>query len=695
MAAGGAAVFGGIWILAGVQALDDTLQFSVQKPVEQVSLLPFPGPVKSSAMAMLGGVMRPLSKAGGGVIAIFLMTRGNVVPILTAASAGVAFIALLRHRRLYMAALASALNRHAVDFTAATGVPLVLDREALTVIDRGLEDADPTVAVFSLSLLEQLPPAEGTPRAVAKLRHGTPEVRAEAARVLGRLDIDPGSQPSADVLEALEGEKSGFVQASLLATLGEWRDADAERLTPFLASDDPRVRKEALVALSRGGWPETTRRIRALLAPEAPGADHAVGAAVVGALGAADFLGEVAAVVEDDAARPAALEALAALGGPAVPALAGLLRRRDLPLPVRRSVVTALASTAHADARAALLDLVDEPALGPAALTSLQRLRRDGRLDAVEPARLRSPLQTKVRRGLRYALVASTLRRRGEAEPIRFVAEELEGLTARSIYRVMRILTLSHDPTLLETVRQALSSDDVAQRSNALELLEGMLSQEESRIVIPFAETGSEGFPPDRVAGLVATGSAIRSRPLETLLDDDDWWTRALALHALGRHAEISIPGRDPEHSEDPDMIPIIERVMILKGSQLFRHFPGNDLAGIAALSEVVHLEKDQVVFEQGDAGDAFYMVVRGSIRIMRGSTELALLGTREGFGEMAILDQETRSATATAAEPTTLLRIDRDSFDRLIEQNPSVARGIYRVLTQRLRNTLAQVAAG
>jgi CRP-like cAMP-binding protein len=88
-------------------------------------------------------------------------------------------------------------------------------------------------------------------------------------------------------------------------------------------------------------------------------------------------------------------------------------------------------------------------------------------------------------------------------------------------------------------------------------------------------------------------------------------------------------------------------------------------------------------------------MVVRGGIRIMRATHELALLGPREGFGEMAILDQETRSATATAAEPTTLLKIDRDSFDRLIEQNPSVARGIYRMLTQRLRSTLAQVAAG
>jgi CRP-like cAMP-binding protein len=142
-------------------------------------------------------------------------------------------------------------------------------------------------------------------------------------------------------------------------------------------------------------------------------------------------------------------------------------------------------------------------------------------------------------------------------------------------------------------------------------------------------------------------------------------------------------------------VIPLIERVMILKGSQLFQHFPGSELAGIASLADVVHLESDQVVFEQGDAGDAFYMVVRGTVRIMRGSHELALLGAREGFGEMAILDQETRSATASAAEPTTLLRIDRDSFDALIEQNPSVARGIYRMLTRRLRNTLAQVAAG
>jgi len=141
--------------------------------------------------------------------------------------------------------------------------------------------------------------------------------------------------------------------------------------------------------------------------------------------------------------------------------------------------------------------------------------------------------------------------------------------------------------------------------------------------------------------------------------------------------------------------MPLIEKVMILKGSEFFRNFPGSELAGIAALTQVVHVQRGEVIFSQGEEGDAFYTVVHGAVHITRDTTRLATLGPREGFGEMAILDKESRSASATAAEDTTLLSLDRDSFDRVIEQNPVVARGVYRVLTERLRNTLAQVAAG
>jgi hypothetical protein len=420
-----------------------------------------------------------------------------------------------------------------------------------------------------------------------------------------------------------------------------------------------------------------------------------VAAAAIGALKRVDLLPELAGAVEDDQARPAVLRALAVMGGPAVPVLTELLLRRDLALPVRRSIVTALAEVEHPDARATLLELADEPGLGPPALTSLQRLRREASLDPVDPARLRATLEAEVRRGLRCALAAGALRTPKSGEREAFVADELEGLSMRSVYRVMRILTLSHDPDRIEAVQDALGGGDVAQRGTALELLEGTLSAEESRMIVPFIEAGADGFPPERLGALMPEKNVHSNAPLQALLDESDWWARALALHALGRDSEITVPGRAPADTERPTMIPLIERVMILKGSQLFRNLPGSDLAGIASLAEVQYLETDAVVFGQGDVGDAFYMVVRGSVRIMRGSHELAVLGPREGFGEMAILDQETRSATATAAETTTLLRIDRDSFDRLIEQNPSVARGIYRVLTQRLRSTLAQVAAG
>ncbi len=416
-----------------------------------------------------------------------------------------------------------------------------------------------------------------------------------------------------------------------------------------------RVREAAAVALGRSGWPDVGAHLRALLAPGRPAQDRVVGARAAGALRRLELLPDLAEAVHDDAVRPAALRALSTLGAPAVPALRGLLLRRELPLPMRRGIVTALAGVPHQDARDALVELIDEPALGPAALTSLQRLRRDARIDPVVPARLRAALAREVRTGLRYALVSAQLDgdvRHG------FLAAELHGLAWRSLSRVLRILVLSHDPEVVDAVRSGLSADDAGARSNALELLEGILSAEHGRVVMPFAEAAAERFALERVAPLVPDAARTDARPLERLLDDDDWWAKALALHGLGRDAEIGLPGRNPDrHPEKPRMIPLIECVMILKGSQLFRHFPGSDLAGIASLAEVVHLETDEVVFEQGEVGDAFYMVVRGGIRIMRASHELALLGPREGFGEMAILDQETRSATATAAEPTTLLQ--------------------------------------
>ena len=693
-AAGGTALVGGLVVLILAQALDDVLQFSLQKPVEQVSLLPFPGRIKSVALATLGGVLRPLSKATGGGVALLLADSPRLLPLATVGAAGIAVGAYSRHRKLYMGALESALTRHAVDMSEVSSTPLVVDRSMIAVIERGLQDSDATVVIFATSMLEQLPAEEALPRLAQLIKHDVPEVRAEAASVFGRLDAPLDFATGMSIAAQLAEEDVAYVVAALLDSVGRAGGIEPDSIVRFLQHDDNDVRRAALVALGRLDWVETDETLRSMLG-QGSSRDQILASGAVGELQRMDFMIELTDLIEESEVRPAALDALARLGSAAVPVLASILDRRELPLPLRRTVITALASIKDDQAKTTLVALVNEPALGPAALHSLSRMREEGTIGAVEEAELRTVLREQMQDGLLLSAASSIIRAKAEGPADLFIAAELQGLHTRSVHRVMKVLALSYDPTRIATIDSALLSDNPARRSNALELLEGTIDQASSALIMPFMDIVAEGMPLQRTIELIPNGRRVQKTPADALVDLDDWWTRALALHYLGRDAEIALPGRSQDDvTEEVDMMPLIEKVMILKGSEFFRNFPGSDLAGIAALTDVIHVQKDEVIFEQGEDGDAFYIVVQGAVRITRGATLLATLGSREGFGEMAILDKESRSASATAAEDSTLLSLDRDSFDRVIEQSPVVARGVYRVLTERLRNTLAQVAA-
>lgn len=694
-AAGGSALVGGLAVLVAAQALDDILQFSLQKPVEQVSLLPFPSRIKSSTLATLGGVLRPLSKATGGGIALVLADSPRLLPLATVGAASLAVGAYSRHRTLYMGALESALTRHAVDMSELASTPLVVDKSMISVIDQALQDEDATIVIFAASMLEQLPADEALRRLAPLIQHKVPEVRAEAASIAGRIDAPLDFLTGMAIADQLAEEEVGYVIVALLDSVGQIGGRGPETIIRFLGHDDDDVRRSALVALDRLGWVDTDETLRSMF-DQSGVRDRILASGAVGELGRMDYMDQLTGLIEEPEARPAALEALARLGSAAVPVLASALDRRELPLSLRRTIITALATIEGDQARNTLVALVNEPALGPAALHSLSRMRTSGSISPVLEAELRPALREQMQNGLRLSVAASVIRAEATGPRDSFIASELQGLHARAVHRVMKVLALSYDPKRIATIDTALLSDNPARRSSALELLEGTITPASGILIMPFMDIVAEGMPLQRTIDLLPNGRSVQTAPAEALQESSDWWTRALALHQLGRDTEIPLPGLSKdEQTKEHVMMPLIEKVMILKGSEFFRNFPGSDLAGIAALTEVVHLQKGEVVFEQGDEGDAFYTVVQGSVYISRGATRLATLGSREGFGEMSILDKESRSASATAAEDTTLLALDRDSFDRVIERNPVVARGVYRVLTERLRNTLAQVAAG
>ena len=128
------------------------------------------------------------------------------------------------------------------------------------------------------------------------------------------------------------------------------------------------------------------------------------------------------------------------------------------------------------------------------------------------------------------------------------------------------------------------------------------------------------------------------------------------------------------------------ERVDFLRNSLLFPETSPETLVEIASKLEDVEFQADETIFQSGDAGDFMYFVKKGQVRVHNNNRDIERLGVYDIFGEMALLDSRPRMATVTSVEKTDLLRLDKASFDKLINERIEVAQGIIHVLSRRLR---------
>ncbi|GAB4452409.1 MAG: hypothetical protein Kow0031_34830 [Anaerolineae bacterium] len=110
----------------------------------------------------------------------------------------------------------------------------------------------------------------------------------------------------------------------------------------------------------------------------------------------------------------------------------------------------------------------------------------------------------------------------------------------------------------------------------------------------------------------------------------------------------------------------------------------------LAQLLEEKNYTAGEVVFKEGDQGNAMFIVWSGRVAVVKGDLEYpTLLGYRgvgEVVGEMALLEDEPRSASVVAIENVRLLRITRDNFELLLSQNPRLGLSIVSTLSARLR---------
>lgn len=138
-------------------------------------------------------------------------------------------------------------------------------------------------------------------------------------------------------------------------------------------------------------------------------------------------------------------------------------------------------------------------------------------------------------------------------------------------------------------------------------------------------------------------------------------------------------------------MLLTMEKILCLKSAPIFAGMTGDELRVLAGIVEEVEFKANSIIFNEDDPGEELYIIARGSVRIIRGSAAtgavLATLGEKDCLGEMAILDDDPRSATAQAVDDVLALKIHRDDFRELIREEPEVAFGIFRVFTRRIRH--------
>ncbi len=133
----------------------------------------------------------------------------------------------------------------------------------------------------------------------------------------------------------------------------------------------------------------------------------------------------------------------------------------------------------------------------------------------------------------------------------------------------------------------------------------------------------------------------------------------------------------------------------------MFDTLKADELSIVARHMNFVELNRDEILFKEGERGDYVCFVVEGSLDVLKGAgageyVVLATLPKGRSIGEMAVIDDFPRSATVRARDTATLVILTRNGFDLILKNHSHVGvkilKGIARLLSQNLRQTSSRL---
>jgi CRP/FNR family cyclic AMP-dependent transcriptional regulator len=128
------------------------------------------------------------------------------------------------------------------------------------------------------------------------------------------------------------------------------------------------------------------------------------------------------------------------------------------------------------------------------------------------------------------------------------------------------------------------------------------------------------------------------------------------------------------------------QRAHLLEGVGLFSATGARGRSAIAKRAVEVDFHQGRRIARQGEVETGFFLIVTGSVSVVRDGAVIATLGPGQFFGELSLLDRRPRIATVVADEPTTCLALPSWEFQQLLETEPRIAAAVLKEVAGRLR---------
>lgn len=132
--------------------------------------------------------------------------------------------------------------------------------------------------------------------------------------------------------------------------------------------------------------------------------------------------------------------------------------------------------------------------------------------------------------------------------------------------------------------------------------------------------------------------------------------------------------------------------VAFVQNAQLMRGLSDAQLGRLVGAGALLDYMPDAVIVSEGDTDDALFMIVDGTVSVMKGEQELAVLERAQIFGEMSVLTQEPRSATVVTRTDAKVVRLPGDIIRTLADEEPKLGRRLALLMTGRSKDTEKKV---